>query len=445
MNSPWNVAYRSAQTFCAMKNRNYAFVLAFVAGIGLAYLVLGLWRHVSRKPSPKVAEKESANIASPRNDGAPANVQQTKNGEPVPSLEQMRIAFDKIAGGLKKFGLTKIPPADDYLKDAIASHDRAQILRAFTEIIYSGRWRMNEAIPALKKYVDNPDPSVRYLAGKDLLTVGDESGSKTLIELVRSGQLIMDSGQDLRVEAATMLAKFHETDAIDAILSLDRMGADGLGEAYANLGIPFSNEAKYGFLSNSLAITEYAKMDATMFLPQITNIFQTSKDLELKASAAWALATMQGDQEAIGFLVQTAQPLIEGSPGSITVASRDALLYLGSVQSPLAKSALERALDSQVPTALEIAVTNLIINQGGSEKAVDLIARQLNGDSRPGSTMNWELTLSLAAQLSSNPEIQTAGHRFGARNPAEWQLYTVDRANWRIYSWARGYTKKINK
>jgi HEAT repeat protein len=133
------------------------------------------------------------------------------NGKPdtisTPSPNDFKAAVEKVAKALEKFGLTKVPTADEYLRTAVASDDRVQITRAFVEIIWSGRWKMNEAIPALKQYLDSSHSFVRYRACEDLLTVGDESGAKGLIQFVLAPAPINDGGDDLRVKAATMLAR----------------------------------------------------------------------------------------------------------------------------------------------------------------------------------------------------------------------------------------------
>jgi hypothetical protein len=186
-------------------------------------------------------------------------------------------------------------------------------------------------------------------------------------------------------------------------------------------------------------------MDATNFIPQITDAFQNSRDQDIKMAAAWALATLQGDQDSVKFLVQTAQLAINGSQQSIYTSNIEALKYLGSVQSPVAKAALEMALDSQNLPVLEIAMANLVFNQNGSAKATEKIISQLNGDTPPSNQIGVTLLLNMAAKMQNDPGIAAAGERYSVGDGYDWQLYTVERKNWPIYNWMWDYTHKINK
>jgi hypothetical protein len=212
----------------------------------------------------------------------------------------------------------------------------------------------------------------------------------------------------------------------------------------ANLGVPLPGESQLPFVSSSLAITEYAKVGATQFIPQITSTFYNTQQTDVKVAAAWALATMTNDQNAINYLVQEGQTGLTNPSAVDGPTERSVIQYLGSIQNPAAKQTLEAALGSSDPTIVQTAIVNLIYNQGGSDKAVQVIANQLNDPAK--ATLPWDFTLNVAAQLTSNPTIQSAGQSFAQHDATgDWQTYTVERQNWPVSNWIGGYVVKLKK
>jgi len=347
------------------------------------------------------------------------------------------------------------PSAAHFLEDAVAKGDKGEISRAFLDVIYSGKWKMKEVIPALQSHLSHPIPFVRCHAAQALYTVGDRSGYSTLVALVQTDGPIAGIGhdQDMRVEAARTLAKFRESDAASAISELYGRTNDGvLLEALTKLGSSQAAsliQAK-GFRAESSAIKYYAGHGMDQFIPQIASVFQNTPKQELKVAAAWALATMSGDQSAIDYLIQASQPAIRSGTSlqdrSAASHALPALKCLGSIRSPQAKQTLEAALDSPIPAVLEVATVNLLFNQGGSEKAVQVVARQLRETPPSSRWMRWDLTLNIAAQLTDHPEIQAAGQVFAQKSETEsWWLYTVERKNWPIYNWIDDCVVRLNR
>jgi hypothetical protein len=164
----------------------------------------------------------------------------------------------------------------------------------------------------------------------------------------------------------------------------------------------------------------------------------------VKVAAAWALATMTNDQNAINYLVQEGQTGLTNPSAVDGPTERSVIQYLGSIQNPAAKQTLESALSSSDPTIVQTAIVNLIYNQGGSDKAVQVIANQLNDPAK--ATLPWDFTLNMAAQLTSNPTIQSAGQSFAQHDATgDWQTYTVERQNWPINNWINNYVVKLKK
>ena len=101
--------------------------------------------------------------------------------------EVLKANFEK----LEKTGVVKIiPPAKQFLDEAVASGDRGQILRAFQDAIYARHWKINVVIPVVKMFLNDPNPYVRYNAANDLFIVGETDGYATLLALVEASNRI---------------------------------------------------------------------------------------------------------------------------------------------------------------------------------------------------------------------------------------------------------------
>ena len=150
---------------------------------------------------------------------------------------------------------------------------------------------------------------------------------------------------------------------------------------------------------------------------------------DAKAAAAWALVSMTGDQSAMDYLIQQSK----------TNPTRQIVEYLGVIQRPEAKRALEDMIDRK-SNLTPIAAVNLIFNQGGSEKASRAVADELAGNS---SLFGIDLALNIAAH-TNDPIIQAAGAEFAAKaKDGLWELYTVERKDWSIYNWIDGYVIEL--
>lgn len=143
---------------------------------------------------------------------------------------------------------------------------------------------------------------------------------------------------------------------------------------------------------------------------------------------------MTNNQNTINYLVLAARAGLKESDNTGEPLKSKLVSYLGTIQNPAAKQTLEAALSSTDPMVLEAAITNLIYNQGGSDKAVQVIANQLKNSTR--ATLPWDFTMNMATQLLDNPKIQAARQKFSQTDvTGEWQLYTVERKNWSVYNW----------
>jgi hypothetical protein len=329
------------------------------------------------------------------------------------------------------------------LRLAVASGDSGNISRAFSKATFRPVWKMKEAIPTMQGYLSNTNPYVRYRAAEALYKFGEQSGYSTLLGLVQSPGPVLGVGEDLRIQATTTLAQYRQTNAVNLISDLYlRTQNDEVSQVLANMGVQLPGIDQLPFVESDLAIAEYAKTGITRFLPQITDVFHNSHKPKVKDAAAWALATMTDDQNAIDFLVQTAQEGLTESDRARYIDERVIIMYLGTIQTSAAKQTLEAALNSSDSGIVEVATVNLLYNQGGSEKAKGVLAEALN---LKRMDLDWDFVLRVASQFKNDPKIKEAGEHFAKNDITEsWQLWTGDRQNWPIYNWIDGAVIKLN-
>lgn len=414
--------------------------------LGCVLLVLGclLWHY---RPAMTVGMKENlpAQAVQPNLTGSMAKAElkldNFSDSQKAEGIKELNFLFNKLAKGSEE-----IHPASKYLQNAINTGDKSKILQAFTRLYWSGLWPMSEVVPTLKEFLNNQDPFVRYLAGETLFKVGDQSGYAILLALVQSGAPIEGIAQDLRIQAAEVLAQYAQIGATQAIYNLYEQTNDGnLIRVLTSLNGEEATSIvqSKGFFADPSAMQYYGLADVKQFVPQITSTFYTTQQPGLKVAAAWALAMLTDDQNAINYLVQEARTGLNDRSKVDDLTERNAIEYLGTVQTASAKQTLEAALGSSDPTIVQIAIVNLIYNQGGSDKAVQTIANQLTNPTQ--ATLPWDFTLDVASQLTFNPAIQSAGRVFAQQGEAGlWQTYTVERQNWPVNNWIGNYAVKIN-
>jgi len=392
--------------------------------------------------------KNSGSAAQPSVGPTPSGVKFDDPSVTSPTGQNIKTFF----AALEKAGVVhESPPLISFLTKAIESKDQGEILRAFRRAYYSNAWAASDVAETIKRFVNDPDPFVRLCAGHALLVIGESGGYETLVGLVNSDQPLPGIGIDSRIEAAEYLSQFKQSDASEAISRLySATKSPELSLALSNLGIPLPGFQHMPFVPSPLAIEEYAKTNATRFLPQIDAVFHGSNDVALKSSAAWALATLSGDKEAIRFLISTAAPVIgnpstkvpTANPGSTTaILGIKALKYLGSIRDSDAKDTLKAALNSMDGVVVRIATVNLIFNQGGASEATALVAQELRGTEH---RLGPDLALDIAAMVH-DPELESAGQVYSKHNGLEiWELHTVTRKNWPIYNWVDNYVVRLN-
>ena len=158
---------------------------------------------------------------------------------------------------------------------------------------------------------------------------------------------------------------------------------------------------------------------------------------------AWALAELTGEDRWVDYLVTATREALEPDGGGRLnyVKVTTALKYLGCLQHPAATPALEEALDAPDFHAVHVAVVNLLFNQkGGSEKAKQLLIRQLRGEPP---RMEMRHVLDVASSFD-DPDLETAGRAFDRGSRDDWQRRTVELKNWPIYNWIDDYVLRLN-
>jgi len=117
------------------------------------------------------------------------------------------------------------------------------------------------------------------------------------------------------------------------------------------------------------------------------------------------------------------------------------LKILASIKSPEKKAMLEEALTNKNNQIVEIALVNLVYNQGGSEKAKQYLLNQFRGPTNLLADSDFDMQL--AVQLN-DPEINAAAQSVDDRSESTRWAFFKDRKNWSIYSWIGDYTVDLN-
>lgn len=439
-------------------NRKWTYGLA--ATLILIALVIGLRRmgdapQVNNKAASRSDQSAPQTQAATSPKDAAVSAPTAPSSQPIDAAhkEDVKKGLQAIVEGLKQMGAKEIPPIAEELKAAVASGDAGIMLRAFNEAIYGRFAQMTEAIPALKAYLQSPDPHVRYLAAETLLRVGDKSGVPMLVDTINSKNAVLNGTTDLRFTAARMLGRYNVIEAAQSLSSLYQSTKD-TGVLNAQLHLQKKNASKEtiaqvvssrtpGFVLFNLGLAGLPEGETfardTFMDPKVPSDYAT----ETKMIAAWALARSSGEAQYVNYLIEAALPAIAASKDQTSFnPSTEALRYLGSVQTPAARSVLEEALNSQNPTAVQYATVNLLFNQpGGSQKAEQLVLTELQ---TTPSKLGTDLAMQIASQLN-NPAIKAAAQSFDRKTGGDrWRYWGVERSNWPIQNWVYDYAVTLN-
>jgi len=353
------------------------------------------------------------------------------------------------------------------LARAVRAGEPGEILRQFNEAIYGRHFaKMSQSLPAIRPYLRDPSPFVRYTAARCLYVAGDRSGYAALVDLVRAPEPVLvrydlprevleaagTDQEDLRISAATVLGKYRQRESAEAInLLLDRTPGSHfeLSRALITMGVKLVPSDTARFHAGTWPITNYGLVGARRFVPDVMATFERphppdlAMNPEIKVVSAWALAELTGEDRWVDQLVTAArEALTPNESGHLDyVKVTTALRYLGCVQRPAAISVLEDALDAPDFSAVEVALVNLLFNQKrGSEKARQLVIRQLRGER---ARLQMRVLLDVASSFD-DPEIEAAGKAFDRGSQDEWQRTSIEHKNWPIYNWIDDYVIRLN-
>jgi len=336
--------------------------------------------------------------------------------------------------------------------------DANDILPAFHEAIYDQYSTMDEAMPALKFFLTSSDPWVRYLAAEDLYIAGDDSGCNVLLEILKADHPVRgDGGRDLRVSAAETLEKYHEKKGVNVLIEYLRKNGnlsvknsgfailDGLAKM-AKSSLPDDLVRKIENDSDPIYVIYNLSFVNPQTIKKLAQkVFEQSKDLsDVKIDAAWALLKAGEREPYYSYLMDFAKIALAGETQT-TAKYADfhfrALKILASIKSPENKAMLEDALNNRNIQIVEIALVNLIYNQGGSDKVKQYLLNQFRGPTNLLADSDFDMQL--AAPLN-DPEINSAAQSVDDRSESNRWAYFKDRKNWSIYTWIGDYTVDLN-
>jgi len=412
-----------------------------LAIVGLVIVVL-LFALILRKPRSPSSEADS-----PVQSG-PISVEEAYAKMDGSERDAVTKGLKTLVEDLGKFGLKPVLGIERKLAAAIATGDYGEIRRAFSDAVYGNFASMEDSVAAMKSHLDSDDVIVSFLAAEHLLIAGDRSGVPNLIEILERPESISyrnEDASDLRNKACEILGKFRIEEAIPFLK--DYHARTGAGQAVGALTAMGQRAGSWQEKFSGLESAGYAKVGATEYLPDIKRNFQESTNPEVRIGAAWAAAYLGGGPEYVNHLIEASKLAAEApddrGAGEFN-KSREALRYLGTLQTPEAVAALEKALGSKNPRATSVALVNLLFNQKEpSEKARAMLLEQLNGTA--DHRIYPELAMRMIAALD-DADLKEAAVRASRHSSAyPWRFWGVERANWPIENWIYDYVVIRNK
>lgn len=410
--------------------------------VGLVIVVL-LFALILRKPRSPSSEADS-----PLQSG-PISVEEAYAKIDGSERDAVTKGLKTLVEDLGKFGLKPVLGIERKLAAAIATGDYGEMRRAFSDAVYGNFGSMEDSVAAMKAHLDSENVIISFLAAEHLLIAGDRSGVPKLIEIIRSPEaipyVIIGDASELRNTACEILGKFRIEEAIPFLK--DYHARTGAGQAVGALTAMGQRAGSWQEKFSELESAGYAMVGATEYLPDIKRTFQESTNPEVRIGAAWAAAYMGGGPEYVNHLIEASKLAAEAPDdrgGAEFNKSREALRYLGTLQTPEAVAALEKALGSKNPRASSVALVNLLFNQKDpSEKARAMLLEQLNGSA--DHRIYPELAMRLIAALD-DAELKEAAARASRQSSAyAWRFWGVERANWPIENWIYDYVVIQNK
>ncbi|MCB1205501.1 MAG: HEAT repeat domain-containing protein [Verrucomicrobiae bacterium] len=405
-----------------------------IAGVVIAVLLLALILRKSHSPGA------AADSSMP---SGPISVEETYAMMEESERDTVTNGLKTLVDGLGEFGLKPVFGIEGKLATAVATGDYGEMRRAFSDAVYGRFGSMEDSVAAMKKRLDSENIVAAFLAAEHLLIAGDRSGVPILTEILQRPETVpyrRDDESDLRNKACEILGKFRIEEAAPFLKEYYKRTASGAPlTALTQLGHRAGTWSER--YQGGRGAVWYAKVGAAEFLPDIKNTFQESQDPETRIGAAWAAAYMGGGPEYVDYLIEASRLATEAPDDRETgevIKSREALRYLGTLQTPEAIAALEKALVSKNPGASSVALVNLLFNQAEpSEKARQVLLDQLNGsvDHR----INPELAMRIIAALD-DAELKQAGGQASRRSSAyDWRFWGGERAKWPVENWIFDY------
>jgi hypothetical protein len=429
-----------------MKSRLFliAILLLVLAGIGIV-----VWNRASSKANP-TATSQSNNNANSAPFAWMENQKPSVNTESA--LVETRIAY------LPNHDPKRVKKITDDIHTAIASGDMGAVSRAFNMAAYSRGFKNSELQEAFKVFLNNANTQVRLLASKYLYLTGDNTGKNTLIGIMQSPKPSLVDGVDQRLLAAQLLTQYREDSVLSALVEFyEKCKTPGLlhdilmmsqGQVPASIYNEQSRSSDpYGLfalsLSNPQLATEKAK---TAFnSPKVSGIYKAS----IINTAAWVMAANGTMDPYLAHLIAQSEKAIrqEIPSGYDTNVYREALKYLGSVDSPQVREVLQAGLQSESAEVVQYSAINLLFNQsGGYESVKQRLLHELNPSNVKDFKLGEELKWHLVTVLSNDLDVSRAAQAYSKQTQLfDWEYNVVERKSWPIYNWVDNYVVKLNR
>lgn len=335
------------------------------------------------------------------------------------------------------------PPPVASIDRALASDDFSLCAQALDELMQP-RYAREDAINALKRYVNHRSANVRVMVAGMLFQLGSDAGRGGLVsvlEAVARGETVVGS---LAAQAAQVLHQYRQPIPAGLLqAAYERAPSVSLKQYLVLQGDPVAKDlVAEGFRKNEFPVSQaiYAgilRMNDETTLARLREML--AGNAEMRAAAHWALYRASGSEADLAYLVGLARQhagLAVRTPDIGNNAGSDAMKYLEIDAHPLSTAALREIVEGTQAVnnsqAFSSAFAALFYIHQDYDYIDGKLKAYLSGSPGPkGAPVIWEV-----AAARQSPEIAALAL---ARNRTAYQQYFMLRGGYPPEGWIYQY------
>lgn len=327
----------------------------YIAGILLIALAAGIFirrnsptpsRPAPHVPSPTYAEKQSKET----NPFGSADREAQKILDLVEQIGVERIerwSADRVA---RELGVTESPA------------DRRRVLAQLRD----ERYDREAVIRVLRVALRDKDTALRVLAADLLYQWGSAEGKETLLGIISATRSIPAAELIHVIRAAEVLSDNRERIPYESLVALYEETRDGgvlrvMAAQKDERYLPYLLERAR--LDPNGMVRLVGDLGVPGGYPVAKQVFEGTRNMEVRVDAAWAMYRCGADESALSFLIEQAQSVLEQRSGVDSFASNLALRHLALIPTHRALPVLQTALHSRDSASSNTALASLYFVQ----------------------------------------------------------------------------------